>query len=58
MVAYDEFGRVSFAAWDRVGCSCAAPGIQPSRNTGNLFLEINGFMLNVTDSCVISPATG
>ena len=26
---------------------------------GNLFLkEINGFMLNVTDWCVISPATG
>ena len=28
-------------------------------NTGNLFLkEINGFMLNVTDECVISPVTG
>ena len=26
---------------------------------GNLFLkEINGFMLNVTDYCVISPVTG
>lgn len=25
VVADDEFGRVIFAAWDIVGCSCAAP---------------------------------
>lgn len=33
VAADDEFGRVIFAAWDIVGCSCAAPGIQPCRNT-------------------------